>query len=284
VIRHVAAEGWLLVRSRLLVTVGLALALAIPVSLAGITVTARQWLAPVVDLSDRDSVVAVLLHPRLSASERQGWIARQAAAHDDWRVTEVPPETLAERLGSWFPYLRDVLDREGPEMLPPLVEVTTHDPDEVSALRASPEVLAVGPTSSVNRAVGTVARRFATVLVLIAVALAASAVLLAAVWVHLELHRHAEEIAIMRLMGATEAMVRGPFVLAVTVPGVVAAALSAVATATVVAWLVRVAAPIGVSTPSSLTWVLAAQVVAAVTLPLAAALITLERHANEMEG
>lgn len=283
-IRHVVAEGWLLVRSRLIVTVGLAIALAVPVSLAGITVTARQWLAPVIDLSERDSVVAVLLHPRLSATDRRDWIERQAAMHEDWQLDEVPPETLAERLGSWFPYLRDVLDREGPEMLPPLVEVTTHAPDEVAALRASPDVLAVGPTSSVNRAVGTVARRFATVLVLIAAALAASAMLLAAVWVHLELHRHAEEIAIMRLMGATEAMVRGPFVLAVTVPGIIAAAVSAVMTTSVVAWLVRVAAPIGVSSPSSTTLVLTAQVVVAVGLPLAVALVTLERHASEMEG
>jgi cell division protein FtsX len=282
VIRHVLAEGWLLLRSRALVTAGLAAALAIPVSLAGITVGARQWLAPVIDLSDRDTVVAVLLHPHLSETDRRAWIARQAGAHADWRLAPVGPDILAERLGAWFPYLEEVLEREGPDMLPPLVEVSTRRPDGVAELRDDPDVLAVGPTTSVNRAVGSAARRFANVLVVVAVALAAGAVLLAAVWVHLELHRHAEEIAIMRLMGATEPMVRGPFLLAVTVPGVAAAVLSMVMTAAVMGWLVSLAAPLGLTTPSLTPWVLAAQAVAAVGLPLAAALVTLERHASDM--
>ncbi len=283
-IRHALAEGWLLLRSRLPITVGLAAALAIPVSLAGITVGARQWLAPVVDLSERDTAVAVLLHPRLAESNRQQWIARQARAHADWRLAAVAPEVLAERLGDWFPYLEEVLEREGPDMLPPLVEVTTRAPDEVAALRTDPDVLAVGPTMSVNRAVGSAARRFAAVLVVVAVALAAGAVLLTAVWVHLELHRHAEEIVIMRLMGATESMVRGPFVVAVTVPGVVAALLSVVMTGTVMTWLESLAAPLGMTTPNLTPWLLVAQVAAAVALPLAAALITLERHASKMKG
>lgn len=88
----------------------------------------------------------------------------------------------------------------------------------------------------------------------------------------------------MRLMGATESMVRGPFVVAVTVPGVVAALLSVVMTGTVMTWLESLAAPLGMTTPNLTPWLLVAQVAAAVALPLAAALITLERHASKMKG
>lgn len=278
-IRHAVAEGWLLLRSRGLISLVLALALAIPISLAGVTLSVRGWLAPVIELGERDSVVTVLLHPRLDEAGRRGWIDRQARAHPEWRLESVAPAELAARLAEWFPYLEEVLDREGPEMLPPMVEIRTRDPEGVIALRDDIAVLAVGPTASVNRMVGTVARRLALVLISVAAALLAGAVLLAAVWVHLELHRHGEEIAIMRLMGATEATVRGPFLVAVAVPAVLAASISVLLTLAAVAPMVRVAAPLGLAaTPTPVT-ILALQAIAAVGLPIVAALITLERHA-----
>jgi cell division transport system permease protein len=283
-IRHALAEGWLILRSRGLISPVLALALAIPVSLAGVTVSLRQWLEPVIDLGDSDSVVAVLLHPRLDDSQRKLFISDLARAHHDWQVTAVEPGELAERLASWFPYLEEVLQREGPEMLPHMVEITTRNPQSVLELRARTEVLAVGPTSSVNRVVGQVARRFALVLLLVAAALAAGAVLLAAVWVHLELHRNAEEIAIMRLMGATESTVRGPFLVAVMAPALLAAMVSVLLTVGVVGWMAQLAAPLGLTVSGASFMVLGAQVVGAVGLPMMAAFVTLERHASSEEG
>ena len=76
--RHALAEGWLLLRSRGLISPVLALALAIPISLAGVTLSVRQWLAPMIDLGDEESVVTVLLHPRLDDSSRQDWMRDQA--------------------------------------------------------------------------------------------------------------------------------------------------------------------------------------------------------------
>jgi cell division transport system permease protein len=280
VIRHAFAEGWLLLMSRRLVSVVLAVALAIPISAAGVTASIRHWLNPVAGLSDQDIVVAVLLHPRMHAEERQQWIAGQAVSHPEWRLVEVSPEDLARRLRSWFPYLEEVLAREGPEMLPPMVEITTSEPRKIQALESSPEVLAVGPTSSVHRVVGGLAKRLSTVLFLLAGALIAGAVLLAAIWIHLELHRHADEIAIMRMMGATEATVRGPFLVAVAAPALLAAVLSVIGTVSIVGWMTRLAAPFGLTAFSSLPpVVLVGQVLGAVGLPIAAAFLTLERHA-----
>jgi cell division transport system permease protein len=284
VIRHSLAEGWLLLRSRGLVSPILAVALAIPISLAGVTVSVRQWLAPVVELGERESVVTVLLHPRLGAAERRSWIDRQAAHHSGWRLREVGREELAERLSRWFPYLEELLAREGPEMLPPMVEIVTAEPTGVAVLRDDAAVLAVGPTSSVNRMVGRVAGRFAVVLLVVAAALMAGALLFAGVWVHLELHRNAEEIAIMRLMGATESTVRGPFLVAVTAPALIAAATSVVITVVTVGWMARMAAPLGLTAAGPPWWVLLAEAVTAVVLPVAAAHVTLERHASTTGG
>ena len=281
--RHAFAEGWLLLKNRGLVSPVLALALAIPISLAGITVSVRGWLDPVMDMADSEIVITVLLHPRLDEGARRAWIDRQAARHPGWRIEAVAPEALADRMSNWFPYLEDLLEREGSALLPPMVEITTREPQKVAALSDDDEVLAVGPTSSVNRIVGRTARRLAVVLVAIAAALVASAVLLAAVWVHLEVHRNAEEIAIMRLMGATEATVRGPFLVAVAAPSLVAAAASVLATVIVVAWLGRLAAPLGLAVGGVPVIIPAVQVLGAVVLPLGAALITLERYAAAEE-
>ena len=282
--RHALAEGWLLLRSRGLISPVLALALAIPISLAGVTLSVRQWLAPIIDLGDRDSVVTVLLHPRLDDSSRKSWMSDQARYHPEWELVAVEPEELAERLATWFPYLEGVLKREGPEMLPPMVEITTRNPQGVLELKDHVAVLAVGPTSSVNQVVGKVARRLALVLISVAAALIAGAVLLAAVWVHLELHRNAEEIAIMRLMGATEATVRGPFLVAVAVPALLAAVASVILTVVVVGWMAQLAAPLDLTARGASFAVLATQVIGAVGLPMAAALITLERHASNEEN
>ena len=56
----------------------LAVALAIPISLAGATLSVRQWLSPVIELGDQESVVSVLLHPRLDQAQRQRWLEDQA--------------------------------------------------------------------------------------------------------------------------------------------------------------------------------------------------------------
>lgn len=279
-IRHALSEGWLILRSRGLVSPVLAVALAIPISLAGVTLGVREWLAPVIELGDRESVVTVLLHPRLDDPERLTWIADQGRTHSGWQVVAVEPDELAGRLATWFPYLEEVLQRGGPEMLPAMVEIRTRDPQSVLVLKDDDAVLAVGPTSSVNRVVGRVARQFAVMLISVAVALIAGAVLLAAVWVHLELHRHSEEIAIMRLMGATEATVRGPFLVAVAAPALLAAVASVVFTMLAVGFVAKLAAPLGLTTTAVPASILLVQVAGAVGLPLAAALITLERHAS----
>ena len=223
-IRHALAEGWLLLRQRSAVSVILALALAVPICLAGVTLAVSRWIQPMVELTRDDNVVAVLLHPHMDEGQRRQWIEEQEQAHGEWQIETVPPAELAQRLTHWFPYLSDLLEGEAGDLLPPLVEVTADDPDSVNVLLDSPAVIAVGPRSSLHRLLRETSRQMGWLLGLISAVLLASAGLLAAVWVHLELYRHADEITIMRLIGATESAVRGPFLVAVVAPGLLAAA------------------------------------------------------------
>jgi cell division protein FtsX len=111
--------------------------------------------------------------------------------------------------------------------------------------------------------------------------LLAGALLLAAVWVHLELYRHADEVIIMRLVGATEATIRGPFLVAVALPGVVAGVLSVVGSVATVAGLSRLTTALGLSAMSIPPTILMMQVATGVLLPVLAAVITFARHAAD---
>ena len=279
-IRHAIAEGFVVLRERAAVSVILALALGVPIALAGVGLTLHRWLGPVADLSGQKSSVAVLLHPQMEAGERRRWIAELAIGHPDWTVSEVSSSDLAERLQRWFPYLEDLMD-SGDATLPPLVEILTDNPDSVAELETRAEVLAIGPRSSIQQTLGQVARRLALIVGVVSFVLLAGALLLAAVWVHLELYRHADEVIIMRLVGATESTIRGPFLVAVTIPGVVAGILSVVGSLTTVSGLSKLASALGLSAISIPPSILVLQIATSVLLPLLAAVITLARHAAD---
>ena len=283
-IRHAVAEGLVVLRERAAVSVVLALALAMPIALAGVGLTLHHWLGPMAGLSGEKSSVAVLLRPRLEASERRRWIADLSTEHPDWDISEVSSRDLAERLQRWFPYLEGLMD-SGDAALPPLVEILTNNPDSVAVLEERSEVLAIGPRSSIQQTLGQVARRLALIVGVVSGVLLAGALLLAAVWVHLELYRHADEVIIMRLVGATEATIRGPFLVAVALPGLVAGVLSAVGSVATVAGLSRLTTALGLSAMSIPPTILVAQVATGVLLPVLAAIITLARHAADaIEG
>jgi len=283
VIRHALAEGWLLLRHRGLVSLFLALALAIPISLAGVTWAVMRWLEPVVGTAGRANVVAVLLHPEMDDQQRTAWLASQREGHPGWQLEMVSPEQLARRLGHWFPYLRDLLEQDGGDMLPPLVEITTEDPESVAVLEQSPAVIAVGPRTPLRSLLGRVSRGLALALAATSAVLLISAVLLGAVWVHLELYRHADEITIMRLVGATEPAIRGPFLVATAAPGLLAGVLAVLATSAVVDGLSRMAAALGLPAVTVSPGLLAAQALVGLVLPLTAAWLTLVRHAAAEE-
>lgn len=284
-IRHTVVEGWLLVRSRMVVSAVLALALAVPICLAGVTAVGARWLQPLTAYSSEATVVAVLLHPKMDVGERSQWLAQQAREHPEWNLSAVSAEQLAARLGSWFPYLEDLLAGDRGTFVPPLVEITTTDVSSVEVLESNPSVVAIGPRSSVHRLIGGVARETGWILGILTAVLLITAAALAAIWVHLEIYRHADEMTILRLIGATEGAIRGPFLFAVGMPGVVATLLSIAGTVFVVRLSASLTTALGLPPVVLEWWVLGGQVVLGCVLPVAAGGLTLARHAySDFEG
>ncbi len=279
-IRHLVAEGMGLLKERPLVSAGLTVALAVALTLGGLTLSAALWIRPILASGTGEVAVAVLLRPHLEGGVFDQWLATAEKAHPDWRFRRVPPDELAASLGERFPYLRKLLAEEGQALLPPLLEVTAPDPAAVRTLEASPAVLAVGPVATIHRTLASIARRIEAGLTAITVALVAIAFLLASIWVHLELYRHADEIAIMRLVGATEPAIRGPYLVSAAIPGLAAGLLAAAATRAGAGWLSRLTTTVGLPAIEAPGTLLAGLVAFGLLVPLGAAAFTLARHAR----
>lgn len=278
-IRHALSEGARLVRSRLGITLVLGLLLAVPLTMSAVTAATVGWLNALATGTADAIPVPVLLRPELDPAARAAWVERQRQTHPEWSVRMVPADELVDRFGEWFPSLATVLD-EDRSLLPPLVEITTDTPSRIAGLEADREVLAVGPLDPFARRLGRASRQLATGLGLVCVTLVLGAAVLAAVWVHLELYRHADELEIMRLVGAREGAVRGPFLVAVSAPGLVAAVVAPVATLTALEWMTHLVVELGLQPVRPSWWLLALEVAVALVLPITAAWSTLQRHSR----
>jgi cell division transport system permease protein len=283
VIRYAIDEGLTLLRRRAVVSAIFFLSLGIPLALAGFTATLSQWARPLLALEDESIAVRILLHPQMDRAQRTAWLAEQRRLHPEWEVHEVSREELVQRLTLWFPYLGDLLEGELAIDLPPLVEIVSPQPEAVARLVEGPAVIAVGPTSSVHHALAATARILAWFFAALSAGLLAGAVLLAATWIHLEVYRHADEITIMRLVGATEGSIRSPFLVLAGVPGLAAGLAGAGGATLMVRAFGRAVSLLGLSAPAVPTWVTAAEIVIGLTLPIAAASVTLARHAVSTE-
>lgn len=280
---HILGEGLALLRRRAIVSAVLSLSMAVPMALAGFSTSLSLWSRPMVSLETHDVIVRVLLHPRMGESQRQKWISEQARIHPDWRLSEIDRQTLEERLQVWFPYLEDLLDSDDAIELPTLVEVAAGNPEEVAALAKGPAVIAVGPTSSIDRVLGLTARRMTWLLGAISTVLLISAFLLVTTWIHLEVYRHADEITIMRLVGATETAIRGPFVVAALLPGITAGVIASAGGWYFIRLVAVGAESVGLRPPVFPLWLMAVEVGLGIVLPTVASLVTMARHAKAGE-
>ncbi|HEV3455137.1 MAG TPA: permease-like cell division protein FtsX [Thermoanaerobaculia bacterium] len=164
--------------------------------------------------------------PRLAAAARAApWVAG---------VDVVSPAAARRRFRETFPSLADVIDSGEGEPLPASLEVALRrDQAEASGLdawlagwRQRPEVAMVDDDrewlGQVETAVAVVR---AVGLVLGGILLGAAIFTIASI-IRLTAYLHHEEIAIMRLVGATEFFIRGPFYVEGLIQGLIGGALA----------------------------------------------------------
>jgi cell division transport system permease protein len=150
------------------------------------------------------------LHRLAAEAGRAPWAAA---------VEPVTAPAARRRFQESFPSLSDLVEGLGDEPLPSSIEVALKDPARrppelrawLDAWRRRPEVTMVDDDREWLRQIETVAALLRGVGLALAGGLLAAAIFTTASVIRLTAYLHHDEIAILRLVGATEFFIRGPF-------------------------------------------------------------------------
>ena len=194
------------------------LTIAVSLFIGGAFLLLAANLSAVVERWREEARVVLYLEADSLAAERAALAREIAAAPWVTAVEEVGPDEAAERFRAAFPSLADLVDG-GDHPLPPSVAVA-FDPAAAGSARFEAWLAALGERPEVDlvdddrdwlRRLGTLVALVRGIgLALSAVLLAAAVFTIAAV-IRLTAYLYQEEIAVMRLVGATEFYIRGPF-------------------------------------------------------------------------
>ncbi len=233
-LRYFAREACLNLLRSWRVSLLAVLTIAVSLVLGGAFLLASRNLAGSVEDWRGQLRVVIYLKPGTPAAE----LARLAAVARSARwvaaVDTVPAAVARRRFRETFPSLADVIDSAEGEPLPASLEVALRrdqagasDLDAwLAAWRSRPEVAMVDDDrdwlGQVETAVAVVR---AVGLVLGGILLGAAIFTIASI-IRLTAYLHHEEIAIMRLVGATEFFIRGPFYVEGLIQGVLGGALA----------------------------------------------------------
>ncbi|MDA8015970.1 MAG: permease-like cell division protein FtsX [Thermoanaerobaculia bacterium] len=182
-----------------------------------------------------ESKVVVYFAPGTDSAARDRVRGEIAAAAWSGEVSEVSPEQAATRFRSAFPSLEDLLEGWGDEPLPASLEIQVDwSTVDGEAMRADLETLRTDPVvDMVDDDRDWLAQLETAVLLLRGLALVLGGVLLlTAVFtiasiIRLTAYLYHDEIAVQRLVGATEFFIRGPFYIEGLLQGLLGGTLAA---------------------------------------------------------
>ena len=194
------------------------LTIAVSLLIGGAFLLLAANLSAVVERWREEARVVLYLEPDSLTAERAALAREIAAAPWVTAVEEVGPDEAAERFRTAFPSLADLVDG-GDHPLPPSVAIA-FDPAAAGSARFEAWLTDLGERPEVDLVDDDrdwLRRLGALVTLVRGLGLALSAVLLAAAVftisavIRLTAYLYQEEIAVMRLVGATEFYIRGPF-------------------------------------------------------------------------
>lgn len=224
--------------STLLTLLVVALALALPASLFSLLSDARQlaghW--------DGQAQISVYLHADLPATAQQALVAQVGARHDVARARLVTPAQALDEFRRLSGY-GDALSLLDSNPLPPVLVVQPADtaPASVRHLRdelaARPEVDAADIDLAWVQRLAAMLDLGQRLLTALAGALVATVLLVIGNTIRLDFESRKEEVRVLKLLGATDAFVRRPFLYAGLWTGLAGGLLACLAMAAFFAWL-----------------------------------------------
>lgn len=163
--------------------------------------------------------VVIYLQPQTPPETLRRLAAKAAGAPWAAAVETVTAEAARSRFRESFPSLSDLVGGLGDEPLPASLEIALKNPGQrppaliswLDSWRRRPEVSMVDDDREWLRQIETVAALLRGVGLALAGGLLAAAIFTIASIIRLTAWLHSDEIAVLRLVGATEFYIRGPF-------------------------------------------------------------------------
>ncbi len=187
------------------------LLLAVATTWAGVLVAARSWLRDqLLAQGGSASVVATLR----TGGDEGGLVRALAGAFPQAQAAVVPATAVRQRLAEWFPELAPLVGGLSASSFPALLQVTVPTETEaqlVAWLGNRPEVVVAHSSRLWQRRLGDVAARVALVGWIAGAVLLGGCLVVVLLVIRLLVLSHADEIGIMRLIGAHEGAIRGPY-------------------------------------------------------------------------
>lgn len=213
------------------------LTIGVSLFLAGIFLVVSANLQHVVTQWRGESKIVVYLETGSSESSRQQ--VRQRLTEAEWTVAveAVSAAAAGQRFRETFPALADLLDGWGEEPLPASFEVsldwdrTESAPLDVwlEELRAEPAVSMIDDDRDWLRQLEAVVLVLRGLGMVLGTILLATAIFMISSVIRLTAFLYRDEIAIMRLVGATEFFIRGPFYMEGLLQGLIGGILAVTA-------------------------------------------------------
>lgn len=179
----------------------------------GVLWSVREWVRVELLARDRQTMVVAVARGQAEAATL-GEALR--ARFPSLATVSLTPRKVQEELVSWFPELSTVLLTLDERSFPPIVQVeVTPDQEEAVAsfLRARPEVTLAESSRGWQARLEQVVSRFFFAGFVLALTLLVGCWAVVLLVVRLLVLNHADEIAIMRLIGAHEGDIRRPYLI-----------------------------------------------------------------------
>jgi cell division transport system permease protein len=210
------------------------LTIAVSLTLGGVFLLASRNLSGAVERWRAETRVVIYLKPATAEPEIQRLAAEAKAPPWVASVQPVSAAAARQRFRDIFPSLSGLVEGLGEEPLPPSLEVAVSErqapPGDLAtwlrAWRQRPEVSMVDDDREWLRQLETLIAVVRGVGLALGAVLLGAAIFTIASVIRLTAYLHHEEISIMRLVGATEFFIRGPFYAEGLLQGVLGALLA----------------------------------------------------------
>ncbi len=232
--------------------------------------TVREWVRTELLSRGRDTAVVAIAR---SQNEAEALTTAVAERFPTLAIVNLPPRKVQEELAGWFPELSTLLLTLDERSFPPMVQVRAAPEQEeavTSFLQARPEVTLVESSTGWQARLERAVARFFYAGSVLALTLLVGCTVVVLLVVRLLVLNHADEIAIMRLIGAHEGDIRRPYLVCGSLLGLVGGMLGAAVLA-VLQTALRTAVP----ALTVETWLLASLPVAGAVIAAGGAVIGL---------